>query len=264
MKKNYAVIGDPIDHSKSPVLHQAGFVELEIDASFTAVAVRPENLETFMRTDFVGYSGLAVTLPHKETIGHYLDGVSAVAQQIGAVNTVYREADRILGTNTDCVGALRALETEVSDLRDQSVLVLGAGGASRALVFALLKGGARVMIYNRTIEKAEKIVHDFGGTVCPDLEALRGEHFDIICNTTSVGLKKWESPLPADFFVPDQVVFDMVYDPLETRFLSEANAAGARTITGDKMLVYQALEQFRIWHHRDLAPEVMEAAFFII
>lgn len=261
--KKFAVIGFPIAHSKSPALHEAGFNELALEASFEAVEVAPADLGSWLSTNMIDYTGVAVTIPHKEKMVDLVQKLSPAAKVIGAVNTLYWEHDVLHGTNTDCVGVLRALQTEVPDLEDKKVLLLGAGGAARAALFTLQTAGAKTVVWNRTAERAVALAEEFHAEAAESLEALSPDKFDIIINSTSVGLKQWESLLPADFWTPHHVVFDMVYDPLETRFLSEAADVGARTVTGDQMLVHQALEQFHLWHDMELEPEVMGNAFFL-
>ncbi len=260
--KKFAVIGYPIKHSKSPLLHEAGFNEMGIDASFEAIEVSPDELGDWMRTDFPDYAGIAVTIPHKEKIKDFIDQLTPAAKSIGAVNTLYRKDGLVIGTNTDCFGVLKALQSECPELKNKKALILGAGGASRATIFALKQAQSIITCWNRTEKKALKLVDEFEINTVSSLDAIQSEDFDIIINTTSVGLKKWQSPVPANFFSPSNIVFDIVYDPLETKFLSEAEQTGCQTITGDKMLVYQALEQFRIWHGIALEPEIMETAFF--
>lgn len=260
--KKYCVIGHPINHSKSPALHEAGFVEMNLDAEFGAVEVTPENLSTWMTDDLTEYAGAAVTIPHKEKVMDLVDTLSEAAQKIGAVNTLYWEDEQVIGTNTDCIGAIRALGTECEELEGKKVLVLGAGGASRAIIFGLKQAGCHVSIWNRTSEKAAYLADEFEVDAVENIRAISGDQFDIIINTTSVGLKSWESVLSEDFYAPQNIVMDIVYDPLETKLLADAEAAGCATITGDKMLVFQAIAQFQLWHGIELEPEVMGTAFF--
>lgn len=260
--KKFAVIGHPITHSKSPALHQAGFIELEIDATFEALDLSPEDLRDWMINEAHEYVGAAITVPYKETIIPYIDKLTDAAKLIGAVNTLYWENDVLHGTNTDCIGALRALQSEVPNPEGKSVLIMGAGGAARAIIFALKTAGCKIVVCNRTAEKAVQLAEEFEVEAAESLESVFPEKFDIIINTTSVGLKEWKSIVPEDFWMPQHTAFDIVYDPMETKFLSDAAEAGAQTVTGDLMLVYQALEQFNLWHQQPLEPEVMEKAFF--
>lgn len=260
--KKFCVIGHPISHSKSPQLHEAGFEEMEIEASFEKVDVAPENLSEWIRNEFPNFGGAAVTIPHKETIRKFLDFETEAATKIGAVNTLFWKEEQMGGTNTDGIGFLRALQTEVLNLKKKRVLILGAGGAARAMIVALEAAEAQAALWNRTPEKAQKLAQEFEIGFVEELSEEAFGLFDVIVNATSVGLKEWKSVIPENFWEPHQVAFDAVYDPLETKFLSDAEAVGARTVTGDKMLVFQALEQFKLWHGIELEPEVMEMAFF--
>lgn len=260
--KKFAVIGHPVAHSRSPQLHEAGFIDLEIDATFEALDIAPEALATWLKSDARFYHGVAVTIPHKEALVKLIDKCAPAAEQIGAINTLYWEDHVLCGTNTDGLGALRAIQAEIPNLQDKKALVLGAGGAARAVVFALMTAGAKTSIWNRTTNQALKLAGEFGADPVESLSSINPDKFDLVINATSVGLKEWKSPLPADFWTPHHVAFDLVYDPLETKFLSDAAAAEARIITGDAMLVAQALEQFRLWHGLELEPEVMATAFF--
>lgn len=260
--KKFCVIGHPIEHSRSPQLHQAGFTELDIEADFTKVDVKPSKLKEFLNGKFrEEFAGAAVTIPHKIEIMKHLDEINQAAQQIGAVNTIINQAGKLIGTNTDGLGAYQALQTTI-DPKEQNILIVGAGGASRAIIFALKQAGAHVTIVNRTTETAVQLAEEFGVEAAETLKAIDPEAFKIIINTTSVGMKEWKSPLDESFWSPHHVAFDIVYEPLETKFLFDATEAGAQTITGDKMLVHQAIAQFKLWHDLDLDPEIMERAFF--
>lgn len=257
--KKFAVIGHPIEHSRSPQLHEAGFIDFEIDAEFEAIDVAPEQLGEWLRGDFLEhYSGAAVTTPHKIAIRKFLDSETDAAAAIGAVNTITNVEGKIVGTNTDGIGALRAVLTEM-DPTDARVLVLGAGGVARAIAFALNTAGAHVSVWNRTTAKAVKLAAELGVHCLPDLELALpiAEKIDLIVNATA-----GNPTMPDDWWSPHQVAFDVQYEPLVTKFLEDAEAAETRTITGDKLLVHQAIEQFKIWHGIEPEPEVFENAFF--
>ncbi len=260
--KKFCVIGHPISHSKSPQLHEVGFVEMEIDASFEAIDVVPDRLGEWVRKEFrPNFQGAAVTIPHKEAIREYLDFETEAATATGAVNTLFWVEDKLGGTNTDIIGALRAVSTEINP-EGKGVLVLGAGGAARAAIFGLKSAGADICVWNRTFDKAQKLADAFEVLAVKDLNKVDPEKIDLVMNLTSVGLKTRESILPSDFWKSHHVAFDAVYEPLETQFLFDASNAGARIITGDNMLIFQALEQFKIWHDIELESEVMGKAFF--
>jgi shikimate dehydrogenase len=199
----------------------------------------------------LGVRQLAVSIPHKEAVLAHVDELDTTARQIGAVNTVTLRGDRLVGSNTDWLGVARALERE-TNLAGRRAVVLGAGGTARAAVFALRKGGARVTVLNRTSERADHA----GG-----LDALATLDFDVLVNTTSVGLRSDASPVPAAALRAGAVVLDAVYDPPETRLLRDARERGARPIGGKWMLVGQALEQIRLWSGKEAPVDVMADAF---
>ena len=260
MTKKFTVIGSPIKHSRSPQLHEAGFREFEIDAIFEKTEVLPEDIETFLE-EADSYAGIAVTVPHKEEVLKHVDHITEAASIIGAANTLYWENDELCATNTDAIGALKALQTQ-TELADKNVLVIGAGGAARAVLYALKEAGCQTLLYNRTYSKASTLAHQFDATPLESLQLAIPDETDIIINTTTVGMDESKSLLPKDFWRPQHIGFDIVYSPLYTQFLQDCEQAGGTSITGDKMLTYQALEQFRLWHGIELEPEIMETAFF--
>ena len=210
--------------------YQAGFIELEIDATFEALDLNPAELKDWMIDQAHEYAGAAITVPYKETVIPYIDKLTDAAKSIGAVNTLYWENDVLHGTNTDCIGALRALQSEVPNLKGKHVLIMGAGGAARAIIFALKTAGCKIVICNRTAEKAVQLAEEFEVEAAESLEAIFPEKIDIVINTTSVGLKEWKSVIPEDFWDHQHTAFDIVYDPMETKFLSDAAQAGAKTV----------------------------------
>ncbi len=248
----YGIIGWPVAHSLSPAMHNAAFKALGQEAVYGKFPVAPERLSAAVEgLRALGIKGVSVTIPHKEAVRSLLQGIHQEAQKIGAVNTILNDNGRLVGFNTDWQGALRALEEQIS-LKGKEAVVLGAGGAARAVVYALKKAGALVCIYNRTFTKAQELALTFGAKAFA-WEALSKARGHILINTTSVGLKEDRSPAPAQILSRFQVVMDIVYTPLETRLLREAKAQGCKTISGLKMLVYQAVEQFYLW--RGLRPE---------
>ncbi len=255
------VVLHPAGHTRSPAMHNAAFRALGIDAVYLAFDVPPDSLADAMRgARALGIRQLAVSLPHKLAVMEYLDSVDETATRIGAVNTVTRVADRLVGTNTDWIGATRALERE-TELRGARAVVLGAGGAARAIVFGLLARGAEVTVLNRTPAHAEQLARDLDASAWDGLEALDGIDYDVLVNATRSGLRADESPVPASSLRPGTVVMDAVYDPQSTRLLRDAESRGARPLPGKWMLVYQAAEQLRIWSGREAPIDVMERAF---
>ncbi len=260
----YGIIGDPIEHSLSPAMHNAAYESLGLsDHCYLAFHVKPEDLqEALARAKALGIRGLNVTIPHKEAVTRLVD-LDANARRIGAVNTV--DIMNMKGYNTDGSGAVCALEEAGVSVRGKSVLVMGAGGAARAIAFALNDRGADLHIVNRTPERArllaEGVADDVGWNSINKLEQYAGNS-DIIINTTPVGMHPHvdESLITSNMMHEGQIVFDIVYNPVETRLLKEAKKAGAITIDGVKMLVYQGVKAFTVFTGIDPPADVMEGA----
>ena len=253
-------------------MHNAAFRYLEFNVTYEALEVPPAALQeavSSLRAERV--LGANVTVPHKQAVVPFLDALSDAAEAIGAVNTIVNNNGRLVGHNTDAAGFLRALIEADFGPRDKRVVVLGAGGAARAVVYALLTAGvAEVGVYNRTPDKAEALVNAFSnlGTVNViepgDLDArVRGA--DGLVNTTSVGMARGghdpdTSPLPGALVPYRGFVCDIVYRPPKTRLLRDAEATGLRAQNGLPMLVYQGAEALELWTGRDAPVEVMRRA----
>lgn len=249
----YGVIGDPIRHSLSPLMHNTGFVARKRDAVYLPFLVH--DLKDFLRAvpEF-GVRGFSVTIPHKQTILRHIAECDPLAAEIGAVNTVVVWRDGSLyGCNTDYVGVLRALEKKMK-LRGSRVLIYGAGGSARAAAFALAKAGAQIFVCARRGDAAKELARAAGGEGIP-LTALRTENFDTILNTTPVGMHPHESasPLSARELRCD-LVMDLIYRPLETRLLKIARKKGIATVSGLEMFLAQGFAQWEIWMKSN-APE---------
>lgn len=258
------IIGDPISHSLSPAIHNAGYRELGIDDSYRYEArrVTPDGLADFMREVLEsGIRGVSCTAPHKVAIMEYLDEVDPVAAEIGAVNTVVNEGGRLKGYNTDWVGVVGPLE-ELGPLKDKNVALLGAGGAARSIAYGITNKGADLTIYNRSGGKARGLAEEFGAKAAglDDLDEVR--EADIVINATSVGMSPDDgsTPLPSRFITGGQVVFDSIYVPYETRLLKEAAAKGAKVIHGTEMLLGQAFVQFKLYTGYDAPEAAMRSA----
>lgn len=255
MKKWFAVIGDPIAHSKSPFMHNRWFQEMGIDATYIPIHVKSENLkEAVSSLKLLGASGWNVTVPHKEAIIPYLDELDPLAKKMGAVNTVVRQADGTLkGYNTDGAGFVNALEEVVGkEHREKKVLLVGAGGASRGIAFALQQYGYQdIAIANRTVSKAEAIIQELGEGVALTLEEAENQlaDFGVIIQATSLGLSTGESKLPfsLNHLQEGTIVADIVYNPLMTPFLLEAERRKAIIVTGLGMFVHQGAIAFNHW-----------------
>ncbi len=248
----YGVIGDPIGHSLSPLLHNTAFRARKFDAVFVPFLVR--NLRDFLGAmKGFGVAGLAVTIPHKETILRYLDDCDPLAARIGAVNTVVvRGGGRLYGYNTDYVGVLRSLERRMR-LAGSRVLLFGAGGAARAAAFALAQAGSNVCFCARRPERARALARAAGGQVVARAD-LAHEFFDAIVNCTPVGMHpRGGSPL-AGAELNCRIVMDMVYRPRETELLRLARAKGIEVISGVEMFLAQGFAQYEIWTG-ERAPE---------
>jgi len=242
-------------------MHNAAFALAGIDAVYLAFDVPPERLGAAVAgARALGVRQLAISIPHKEAVIAHLDEVDETARRIGAVNTVTWREGRLVGSNTDWIGVVRALES-VRPLAGARAVVLGAGGAARAAVYGLVSRGARVVVLNRTPERARALAADLGADGAGELAALRTHPCDVIVNTTSVGLGEDRSPVEAAAIAPGALVLDAVYAPERTRLLRDAEARGARPIGGKWWLVHQAAEQFRLWTGREAPLETMAAAF---
>jgi len=241
----------PAGHTRSPAMHGAAYAALGIDAVYLAFDVPPDRLGDAMRgARALGVRQLAISLPHKQAAMAHVDELEETARRIGALNTATRVGERWLGANTDWIGAVRALESE-RRLDGARAVVLGAGGTARAVVFGLLARGAHVHVLNRTPERARQLARELGAQAAGSLADLARTPHDVLVNTTSVGLREDVSPVEAGALRAGTIVMDAVYEPLRTRLLRDAEARGARTISGKWMLVHQAAEQFRLFSGRD-------------
>ena len=260
------VIGQPVGHSRSPLMHNTALAALGRDAVYLPFEV--DDVREFVR-DFVRPAtrkidwrlrGLSVTIPHKLAIIPQLDVIDPVAKQIGAVNTVVIEGDKLHGYNTDVVGAMKPLD-ELISMRDAQVAVLGAGGAARAVCYGLNERGARVTIHARDAAKAQRLADEFSMRAAL-LEDFNGQA-DIVINCTPMGMhghSEQQSPLKPEQLRGVKLVYDLVYNPEETVLLKEARQAGCRTLGGLAMLVAQAAEQFRLWMGEEAPVELMRQA----
>ena len=242
----YGLIGDPVSHSLSPLVHNAGFQARKMNAVYLPFHVR--SLPDFLRAiGPLGIAGFSVTLPHKERIPRYLDDCDPLARAIGAVNTVVVRGDgKLYGYNTDYVGVLRALEPRVR-LRGSRVLIYGAGGAARAVAFALAEGGAVVCICARRPQQARGLARAVGGEVLRRTR-LRREFFDAIVNATPVGMHPQSDASPLEARELNcRIVMDLIYRPIKTKLLRLAERRGIETLSGVEMFLAQATAQWEIW-----------------
>jgi len=242
-----AIFLHPAGHTRSPAMHNAAFATLGLDAVYLAFDVAPKALgDAIAGARALGIHQLAISIPHKESVMTHLDEVEETARHIGAVNTVTRVDNRLVGANTDWLGAVRALERE-TELPGRHAVVLGAGGAARAAAYGLRQSGALVTVLNRSPERAEAMARDLELDHAGPLSDLIDRDYDVLVNTTPVGLREDRSPVDPELLRAGAVVLDAVYDPAETRLLREAALRGARPVGGKWMLVEQALAQLRLW-----------------
>ena len=266
------VIGDPIEHTMSPVMHNAAFNRLGLDYRYLAFHVRKEELAKAidgMRA--LNIKGLNVTIPHKVAVIPLLDKIDPLAEKIGAVNTIANDDGALKGYNTDAIGFLQALLGRGIEPKGKSVVLLGAGGASRAVSFILAERGARIVILNRLLEMdwAEGLAGKLSQAFSMEVEALelnRGnlarvlEKAEILVNATKVGMSPDidETPVNSGLLKPNLVVYDIVYNPIKTRLQREAEVAGATVISGLDMLVWQGALAFEKWTGLKAPVELMK------
>lgn len=256
----YCILGHPVAHSLSPKMHNAAFKFLGNNAVYLAFDVTDVQgaLNAIVTLNI---KGVSVTVPHKEAIMPFLDFIDPFAAKIGAVNTIFNRNGRLEGYNTDCLGAVHALEA-VTNLEGKTCVVLGAGGSAKAVAVGLQQKGAHVHIANRTLEKAKELSEQVAGSYS-SLEAFNVKA-DVLINTTTVGMKPNEhiSPINNDLLSGVEVVMDIVYAPLMTKLLKDASEQGCRIVNGLSMLVHQAVAQQEIWNQTKLSElfDVMSSA----
>ena len=257
------IIGHPLSHTMSPAMHNAAFTELKMAGRYLAFPVQSTELETFLQVAVeVDLRGFNVTIPHKEAIVPLLDRLDPSAEKVKAVNTVLMEEGQLIGFNTDVHGVSMVFKEAGVLIKGRKALIIGAGGAARACCAALSESGARIVVVNRTGEKAEALSRDFKNTRAANMQEFDKEAFDIVINCTPLGMKGFpdEMPLPPSIFKPGQFVMDLIYNPQKTRFLTEAEKRGAIIANGESMLIHQALKAFEIWTGRGASFEAMLGA----
>jgi shikimate dehydrogenase len=267
-----ALIGDPVGHSLSPRIQNAAFQFLGLDYVYVTFRVELKELGKAIRgVRSLKIHGLNVTMPLKEDVIRHLNQLDKGAEAIGAVNTILNNEGTLMGYNTDGEGTLMSLKASNQGPADKKIVVLGAGGSSRAVSYSLAKEARELVILNRTAGKAEKLARElskrFGnkvryGKLCEDQMGKELGDADLLINTTPIGMYPHEEETPVDrsLLRPDLTVFELIYHPLKTRLLREAEAAGAKTIDGLNMLVYQGAASFEIWTNKKAPIDVMMKA----
>ena len=250
---NYYLLGYPVGHSVSPAMHNAAFKELGMPNNYSLLEAPREQLPDIVkkRVKVDSFGGANVTIPHKMEIIQYLDELADSAEKAGAVNTIQYRDGILIGHNTDALGGVRALTEVYGSLSDAKVVLLGAGGAAKALAAELAPKVDKLTILNRSVEKAKELAERLGESVNYDSITNHSviQSADILINATPVGMHPNinESPVNPSALHSDLLVFDIVYNPQKTRLLSDAERTGARTLGGLWMLVYQGIEAFKIW-----------------
>ena len=253
------IIGNPVEHSMSPAMHNAAFEHLGVNYVYLAFCVS-DVAGAIRGMRALNIRGLSVTVPHKLEVMPYLDEIDPVAQQIGAVNTVVNDNGRLKGYNTDWTGFVRSLEVH-TPIQDKRVVILGAGGAARAIAFGIKQRGGKMTILNRAeeIALAQALATEIA-CPCGELSQLEPvTEAEIVINATSVGMhpEVEKTIIETRHLRPEQIVYDVVYNPLETRFLREAKARGCPVIPGYEMLLLQGVAQFELWTGKPAPVDLM-------
>ena len=263
----YGLIGNPVSHSISPIIHNTLFKEMNFNGIY--VPFKVDNIGDFIR-EFRGLDvkGYSVTIPHKESVVNHLDEIDPIAKKIGAVNTIVNTGGQLVGFNTDCEAAIKVLEgiNQVSAkslgetyLKGKKVTLVGAGGVARAIAFGLKERQAQITIINRNYERAQSLARDIGCLV-RKFDETQALETDILINATPVGMfpKINETPIDKNKLKPNMIVFDTIYNPIETKLLHDAKTQGCKTINGLSMFVHQAAAQFKLWTGQMPSVEIIE------
>jgi shikimate dehydrogenase len=266
------IIGDPLEHSLSPAMHNAAFQESNLDFVYVAFRVRKDELkESIIGAKSLDIRGLNVTMPHKSAVMKYLDEIDPTARSIGAVNTILNNKGRLTGYDTDGIGALKALKENGISLNGNKLLLLGAGGAGKAIAFHAAQEAEELKILNRTAQKAKDLAEvlrkKFGKKIDGNSLSAKTirkelEDADIMVNATSVGMhpNDGQSLIDPSWLRPNLCVMDIVYNPIETKLAKDAKSVGAEVVSGVEMLVYQGAASFEIWTGRPAPVKVMKQA----
>jgi len=268
--KTYCLIGHPVEHSFSPIMHNAAFKELGLDYVYVAYDVHPDNLEKavngFRSLDI---KGINVTIPHKETIIKYLDEIDPIAEKMGAINTIKNENGYLKARNTDAGGAKKSLIDAGCEISGKNILVLGSGGVARALCYILSEEANKIILTDLIKERAVKLASEIKKKMNTNIEGkkvsneiLKAEikNTDILINATPIGMypKVDASPISKDLLHNGLFVFDVIYNPLKTQIIKEAAEIGCRTLGGLDMLVNQGVLAFEWWTGKTPNNELMK------
>lgn len=261
------LVGRPVSHSVSPQIHNAAFAASNTNAVYIPFEVR--DVDDLMRrmvqpsTREIDWHlrGLSITAPHKQSVMRHLDWIDPIAQEVGAVNTILVEGEGLYGYNTDAKASLAPLQGLIN-LQGASVAIIGAGGAARAMLWSLREAGARVTVFARDTERAEKTAQAFGAKYA-QLEGAKFDKFELVVNATPLGTRgqsEDETPAIASQLSGTSIAYDLIYNPRQTRFMREAQEAGCYSLGGLEMLIAQAAAQFKLWTNREAPLEAMRSA----
>ena len=261
----YGLTGDPVEHSFSPIMMNAAFSSMNLDARYLAFQVKAEDVsEAIAGIRALNFAGVNVTVPHKSTVIPYLDEVTPLAKKIGAVNTISNVRGHLKGTNTDFSGFIRSLKTLNFSPKNKVIALLGAGGSARALLVGLADAGAfRVIVYNRTSERSKKLVAEFSQYFpqtkleSVSLQTIHETPLDLLVNTTTVGMFSSEVPVDLKQCKKISLLADIIYNPIQTTLLKQAEEMGIAAVNGIGMLLYQGCEAFTFWTGKQAPEEVM-------
>jgi len=266
----YGIIGCPVEHSFSPLMQNAAFDALKIDARYLAFSVKPEQIpQAIAGIRALNIHGVNVTVPHKSSVISCLDEISPLAQLIGAVNTIKNVRKRLIGTNTDVSGFIRSLETLNFSPKHKSIALLGAGGSARAVLVGLTDAGAScIFIHNRTVGRAESLVTEFSQKFpetqlkSVSLKTILETPLDLLVNTTTVGMETDVSPLDLSQCRKIKHLADLIYSPPQTRLLKQAEELGIHATNGMGMLLYQGCDAFTCWTGKHAPETEMQEQLF--
>ena len=266
MSKTYAVIGDPIDHSLSPNIHNAAFRHSKLDHTYIAYKIPAGEVAAGIEAlKAIKIAGFNVTIPHKIEMMKFLDEMDTTCKVIGAVNTVLNEDGKLKGYNTDMIGFLEPIKKKNFTIKNSQVLLLGAGGAARAIITAMIKEKAsKISIVNRTQENANKLA-DFAKKIGGNVDTISIHEanklitdYKFIINSTSIGMRNEPSPISTENIGKNSIVYDIVYQPINTDLIKKSKENGATIIYGYEMLLSQAACSFEIWHKMEAPYDAMK------
>ena len=256
--KQFAVIGNPIKHSLSPILHNWVFKFLSIKANYRKIHVSEDEIPNIIKEIRDGsISGINVTIPYKESIVKYIDEINPRSIAIGSINCIMKSQSKLIGNNTDWFGFCKTIEKNQIKIREKNVFLFGAGGTAKAIIFALKQLGVnKIYLFNRTVSKANKLKDNI---VSPhhynELDNLINQD-SILVNTTSVGMQSNDSPIELGLINKQNILIDVIYNPLETCFIKYGNSIGAKTINGLEMFIFQALASLDLWFGESITKQV--------